>query len=161
MNNQDGPVIKSFIDMAQQALKTTLDDIETRILQVCNSCTSAQECHEKLPALDNEIVPNDLQALVGELNLQIATIGNQNPDHYDSIMSVATAIDAHYVDTLTDLRPLPSGFGSEILVCANDGGHIFPHHLKLALDELVDPFRTASAIFFGWLELQPIRRTVS
>ncbi|MEK7919233.1 hypothetical protein AAB988_16495 [Burkholderia contaminans] len=156
--NNDNPVIKSYIDAAQQDLKTTVDNISSRILQVCQSCASALECYEKVPAQADDI-PGDFKTLTDTLLTLFYTTEEQNTSDSAALMSVSEAIGVHCKTTLVTMLLSPKEIAQAIYVTSDteNGYHIYPNNLKTYIDNYFSPVNGASQIFFDWLRNQPMR----
>jgi hypothetical protein len=153
--NKDDAVIQSFIDMAQKNILTTFDDIKANILQTSDSCTSAQECSDKINAIISAI-PDHPQTLINTLSSQAETIINQNPKYNEILPIIQYCIVENYTKAFPVLKYTLSGYSEEIVdLSGYPGDEVFPYRMKDELIRLLAPVYTASSLFFGWLEGQP------
>jgi len=155
--NRDDPGLKFLIGQAKQDLQAMLDDIQTRILQIVNACTTVYECAEKLRP-QTDAISRDLQTLTGTLKSRIAAVLSQYTVDLDSmVMYVADPIDMHYQTAFAVVQTIPITYGCDIIAARYDLDPIFPKRLKAALDASFAPVNLDSVLFFDWLEVQPQR----
>jgi hypothetical protein len=153
--NKDDAIIKSFIDAAQQDLQSAFGDIEARTLQACGSCSSAQECSDKINARASA-TPNDLQNLTDKIQSRSTAISDKNSSYYNVLVILTGVIVDNNAKTISALKVALVDYAFEIVGTDGDNGaEIFPDRLKEVLDGSFGPFYANSTIFFGWLELQP------
>ncbi|UEP28264.1 hypothetical protein [Burkholderia sp. B21-007] len=153
--NKDDPTIKSFIDAAQQDLKTVLDDTETEILQAGAASTSAGEFAGKVSAIASA-TPNDFKNLSDKINYRINTAIENNPNYVPALTFLSELIDTNNGKTIKALEAVVIDYAAAVIALKDDNGaQVFPDNIKPYLDELIGPFYANLAVFFGWLELQP------
>ncbi|ALE58899.1 hypothetical protein P0D87_19135 [Paraburkholderia sp. RL17-368-BIF-A] len=153
--NKDDAIIKSFIDAAQQDLHSAFGDIEARTLQACDSCSSAQECSDKINAIASA-TSNVLETLTDKIQSRSTAISDKNSNYVNVLMVLTDVIVDNNAKTMPALMVALIDYASEILGTDGiEGAEIFPDRLKEVLDGSFVPFYANSALFFGWLELQP------